>query len=369
MPRLEQETQLRNSRVYDDTLSPGAGLETPAGISLQEDLNALRSLLKRHLAGVAVANWYDDLLDDFGLNQIHDKPFVNRLPITEGTNDFTLGAPAQGTLVNAGQLVSGSGTIAVGPSSTENGGLQAADEANFTVAGTLGVGLSTALDGNQNLLNKVDIIVDSTNDPPLNGSGVLIFGLLQVITGTGDGAAVAGGGSENLQISFVSIDPATGALQAETLPADDYHFGLPILNNFFSLDRGSLISGQTGIPDIISPGAVLLRQPFREFDITGPGPGNQGPSANDPFNVQTGTFTGGGAQTVFATFGTPVVPPTGAQFRDDERIKVWRNGNLQSKGASAADNRDVYFVSSTQLAFETNLRIGEIITIESLEAF
>jgi len=45
MSNLDQETQIRNSDVYDDTLPPGSGLETPitANQNILWDLNALRS--------------------------------------------------------------------------------------------------------------------------------------------------------------------------------------------------------------------------------------------------------------------------------------------------------------------------------------
>lgn len=55
---IRQSTQIKNSDNYDDSLAPGASLETQT--SIEGDLNALRSmasLLKSNQAG----NWYDDL--------------------------------------------------------------------------------------------------------------------------------------------------------------------------------------------------------------------------------------------------------------------------------------------------------------------
>lgn len=363
---LDQETQVRNSDVYDDALAAGAGLESPGAgnQNLRFDLNALRSQLRRIIdpQGLAgTADWFVDLataLDSFGLRQIHDKAFAFRSPITPGTNDFTLGGAAAGVLVDATLLVGGAGTIAVGPSSTEDGGYVAADEANFTIAGTLGVGLSTAFDPDGVLLNKVEILDDATNEPPSDG-GVTVFGLLQVINGTGDGAAVAGAGSENLQISFVKIDPGTDAITAVNLPAGDYHFGLPRQKFFWNLSRGAIISGVDGLPDAVGPGTSPIRLPFRHFDVTADA------AAGESMNVQTGVFSGTGTSSVFASFGTPVLPATAAEFRDDERVRVWRNGNLQSKGSG----KEVSYLSTTQLVWREKVKTDDEIVIASPASF
>jgi hypothetical protein len=366
MPTLEQNGQVRSSRSYLDNLAAGSGLETPAGLSLEENLNAVRSQLKRIMDPVGATKWYQDMaaagFDSFGLKQIHDKAFVFRSPITPGTNDFTLGASASGVLVDASLLVGGSGVIAVGPSSSTEGGYVAADEANFTVAGTLGVGLSTAKDGDGVLLNKVDVIDDATNEPPSDG-GVTVMGLLQTVTGTGDGSAVAAAASENLQISFFKIDPGTDLITAVSLPAGTYHFGLPRQRSLYTLARGAIMSGVDALPDAIGPSTADLRLPFRHFDLVG------AIAALDPLNIQTGVFTTAGAQTVFASFGTPILPATGAAFRDDSRVKVWRNGNLQSKGAVAGDSKDIHWISTTQIAFKRVLNPTEEIVLESPASF
>jgi len=367
MPDLDQETQVRNSDVYDDTIAAGSGLESPvsADQNLRFDLNGQRSQIRRIIdpQGLSgTADWFVDIaaaLNNFGLRQIHDKKFGFRLPITPGTNDFTLGGSLAGVLVDASLLVGGSGVIAVGPSSTTDNGLIAAVEAAFTIAGTLGVGLSTALSPAQVLLSKVDITDAATNDPPLDG-GAAVFGLLQVLTGTADGTAVAAAASENLQIAFVKIDPGTDVISSVSLPAGDYHFGLSIQDSFHSLDRGAMLASAGALPDVIDPGAAVVRLPFRHIDVSS-GPA----SAGDPLNIQTGAFTTAGAQTVFATFGTPVLPATAAQFRDDSRVKVWRNGNFQSRGTG----KDCQWVSTTQLSFSKVVKPGDEIVIESLSSF
>lgn len=360
MGQMDQETQVRNSDVYDDTLPAGAALESPiaANQNLLGDLNGLRSQVRRIIDPVGLAgtqDWFVDLataLNGFGLRQFHDKKLALISPFV-AANAFTLGAPAQGVLVSAAMVAGGSGLIAVGPSSAANGAYIAAAEANFTVAGTLGVGLSTALSGVARVLNAVDIFIDGTNDPPLD-AGSRVFGLLQVINGTADGTAIAAAASENLQISFVKVNPGTDVIEAVTLPADTYQFQLPYQQSFYNLDRGALLGGGQ-LPDVIDPGSVVPRLPFRHFDVT-----NQS-AAGETFNIQTGVYSGTGTSSVFATFGTPVLPTTAAEFRDDNRVKIWRNGNLQSKGAG----KEVQYVSQTQLIWREKTKAGDEIVVEA----
>jgi len=372
--KLDQEIQIWSGRTtaeYSDTQAAGSGMEAPAAANqhLLWDMNNLRSQLARIMDPATPGNWFQDMaaagFDNFGLKQIHDKIFAFQHPHEPGTTDFTLGGVASGVLVDASMIPGGAGTIAVGPSSAEVGGYIAAEEANFTVAGTLGVGLSDALDGEAILLNKINIIDAATNEPPQTGGGETIYGLLQVVDGTADGASIAAVSSENIQISFVFIDDATDVLTATTLPAGDYHFDLPRQRDFYTLTRGALLSGiGQPLPEIITSGGIAIKLPFREFDITG-----TLPAANDPMNITTGTFTTAGAQTLFSSFGTPALPATGAAFRDDPRIKFWLNGQKLSKGASAGDNRDVYWVSATQVAFEEKLKLTNIIHLEAPGAY
>lgn len=364
MPKITQEEQVRNSDSYDDTLSAGSGLELAENAgNLQDDLNALRSQVRRIIKGTG-GDWYSALLNDFGLDQIHDKPFVFRMPLRPtGANaaNFTLGGAAGGVLTPNTQYPGGSGTVAVGGGSTEDGGFQVADEANFTVAGALGVGLSQVADPNGAILNSVDIIDAATNAAPKTVNDEVIFGLLQVVTGTADGAAIGGAGSENVQISFVYIDKATDAITATTLPAGTYHYAPARLHTFYSLARGVMLTPGGAVADA---GATVPKLPFVEIEITG-----TKPNADDPFTITTGTFVTAGAQTVVSSDGTVALPASGAAFRDDSRVEIYRNGVLQSKGANAAANRDIYWVSSTQLAFETKLKTGDVIYIRTPESF
>ena len=361
MSDFEQE-QIRNSRFYNDTVAAGATMETPTDPFIVSDLDALRSQVNRIILGAGSGNWYDALLDNFGLSEIHDKRFFYVDPFDPSIQQFVLGAGAQGIVLDATLISGAPKTLAIGAGSNTIGGVAAALEPNFTVAGTLGVGLTELADSAGIVINKVDIIDDVTNEPPQD-NGDVVFGLAQAIAGTLDGTAIAGAGSENFQLSFAKVDSATNTLALVTLPAGTYNFNLRRLQNFFGLTEGALLSSAGALPDVIDPSGQLPRITWREYDITAPG-AVLGPAANDPVNVTSGVFTGAGAQTLVATFGTPALPANGTDFTEDERIKIWRNGQLQSKGVNAGANRQVYWISATQFAFERRLFIGESIRWE-----
>lgn len=57
---IRQDTQIRNSDLYDDTLTVGSTLESGA-TEIQFDLNAIRSQGKRALYADNAGNWYDDI--------------------------------------------------------------------------------------------------------------------------------------------------------------------------------------------------------------------------------------------------------------------------------------------------------------------
>lgn len=365
MPLLDQETQIQNSDVYDDTIAAGVALESPAAAdqNIRFDLNAIRSQLRRIIdpQGLAgTADWFVDIvaaLNGFGLRQIHDKPFVYPAPFNTN-NAFSLPGAVDVVAVSSAMVAGAAGIIAVGPSSSQTNAYVAASEANFVAAGTPVAGTSQATSGAGVLLNRVAIFLDGTNDPPLDG-GTEVFGLLQSQSGVADSTSIAGAASENLQISFVKIDPVTDVITAVTLPIGDYQFQLPYQQNFNDLDRGAFMGG--GLPDVIDPSSTVARRPFRQFNVAIPG----GAAAGDPLNVQTGVFSTAGATVVFASFGTPVLPASANEFRDDERCVIVRNGNVQTKGPG----EDVQWVSPTQLSFSKAVKNNDKITITSLASF
>lgn len=60
MTQIRQETQILNSDLYDDTVGAGATLES-APVSIEGDLNGLRSQLKRILNADSAGDWFEDI--------------------------------------------------------------------------------------------------------------------------------------------------------------------------------------------------------------------------------------------------------------------------------------------------------------------
>jgi hypothetical protein len=93
------------------------------------------------------------------------------------------------------------------------------------------------------------------------------------------------------------------------------------------------------------------------------------PNADDAMNINTGTFGVAGAQTVLEAGGTLLLPTTASAFNDDARIKIYRNGVWQTKGAFGAADTLVYWVSTTTLAFSFKLKKNDIIYVQTPESF
>ncbi len=85
-------------------------------------------------------------------------------------------------------------------------------------------------------------------------------------------------------------------------------------------------------------------------------------SANTAINIQTGAGAGPGS----LDGDTDIeLPDSGAEFESDERVTIDLNGVGQDKGASAATNDDVYWVSTTEIAFEIGLEATDKITVRA----
>ncbi len=225
---LRQETQLRESETYDDTVQPSlANYETnPANI--EDNLNHLRSQLQNFLnrsgASFPAGNWYDDLTapttletgTQRGIDAINaaihavEKKRVLRDVTNVGT-DITVGASDDFVVLGAGELPSQT-TAAIGAVTTL-GTVFAAH------GGTFGTHSLTEVSGPHalNPKNLMEIVDASTGDPILS-SGRKIWGLFQSESTT-DGSTISASSPNRVQISFVRPNAAFDDLEA--CPAAD----------------------------------------------------------------------------------------------------------------------------------------------------
>lgn len=217
---ISQGQQIFNSELYSDVLAPGSALSSSAG-SLEDDLNALRSIIKVHLLGStgSVGNWYDDLTAPVSgsvigqitgskrghnaINQaiynVENKNFLYRVEVltpvlVSGSQNFIVLAPGEAPTQTAAFDGTVSGAVVARLPGT-----------------TIGFNsLATVLGANSISPKNLVMIVTASNGQAINSptnNGHEIFGLLQATGSLADGASLAA--PNTVQLSFVTIN-ATG---------------------------------------------------------------------------------------------------------------------------------------------------------------
>jgi hypothetical protein len=195
---LRTGAQILQSGVYDDTLTVGDA--ESSALTLEDDLNYLRSVIK-DVTGET--NWFDS-------------PAKNLAQVILGTNLATKNVlyrvqKSQNVQVPLSQNwveLTGVGfppadPIATGPNSQ---GAVAA-----VLSGSTGAHDLAAQANNSNIIH---VRVAATNDKIFAASGREIFGLLQVGNLATDGNAFGLSGDDLGQLSFVTVNPVTEALEA-----------------------------------------------------------------------------------------------------------------------------------------------------------
>lgn len=195
---FRQEAQIRASDSYDDTLDP-ANAESSA-TSLQDDLNYHRSALR---VAKGTTNWNDAVTEDLetlaARTKLEDRKICY---LKQNTVDVTVPASQNYVELGAGEFPSEG--IAIG----------AATEGAIVVqlVGAIGShSTDTTPSGRGNVVHVRDA---ATNQPVLDSGGLEVFGLLQVGNLASDGNSFTSSGNDQAQISFVTQDPTTEALQA-----------------------------------------------------------------------------------------------------------------------------------------------------------
>lgn len=220
---IRQDTQIRNSDLYDDTLAAGSALES-GQTTIEGDLNALRSQLTRILKADGSLNWYDDVVTVNGkkrslqdlnvdLNDLEEAKTLYRVTlladvaVAGGTNYVVLSVSGSET-PTLGAAVAGTVDGAVVAQSALSGGAFAAHELT-EIAGANAV-------SPKNLV----VVRDAATAESIQSSGREVFGLLQYEATGVDGAMFNDTSAGNrAKISFVRQNATYDDLEA--VPAAD----------------------------------------------------------------------------------------------------------------------------------------------------
>lgn len=215
---IRQDTQIRNSDVYDDTLAAGVTLQTGAA-ELERDLNALRSQAKRAIFADSAGNWYADIPTVNGkkraisaLNSDLDDIEEKRLLFwVVKLSDIVVPATQNWVILNVG---SGTAPSEVRASGTSTIGAVCATSA-FSGAGFAVNELVEIAGPNAVSPKNLALVVDSTTGQVLQSSGRDVFALLQAESSGADGAAFDDtSGGNRAKISFVRPTAARDDLEA-----------------------------------------------------------------------------------------------------------------------------------------------------------
>lgn len=187
--RFDQDTQVWRSGTYDDTIAPTEANYETNPVTLENDLNNIRSYLSE-LRDVQAGNWWDalaapstfpgegaaargiqDVNDD--LYEIERKRLLRRRAVV-GANVGPIAVNAQHSVIDAAGELPGNTTAAVGAVSTR-GTVVASIAGAFNAASLVEVAGPSGVQP-----KNLCVIVDSaTGDAILDGSGRTVFGLFQ----------------------------------------------------------------------------------------------------------------------------------------------------------------------------------------------
>jgi hypothetical protein len=218
---IRQDTQIRKSDVYDDTVTPSLANYETNPVNIEEDLNSLRSqvqnIVNRNGASFPTGDWYTDMtapgtfeggikrgVDKLNL-ELHELERKRVLVTSINLTDVVVTAAQNWEVLLIGELPSNT-TAAIGLVTTL--GTVAATNGTFGAHSLAEVSGSTAISP-RNLCTVVDA---ATRDPILS-SGRTIYALFQTESAT-DGSTMTGTTPNQAQLSFVRINAAGDDLEA-----------------------------------------------------------------------------------------------------------------------------------------------------------
>lgn len=223
---VRQSTQVRASDTYDDTLDPAtrSDLETAAA-NIQEDLNALRSVINKIMRNALTGNWYDDVpslanidgetkqrglsllntdLDDLELKRV--------LCRSQVLTDISVAASENWVILNVSSAEAPTQVSAIG-AGTDRGAVTALSAFS---AGAFEANEIIEVAGENAASPKNLVIVrDAANGKPILSSNRAVYGLVQSENTATNGTAfddVSGG--DRVKLSFIRQNAAFDGLEA-----------------------------------------------------------------------------------------------------------------------------------------------------------
>lgn len=215
---IRQDTQVRNSDAYDDTLSAGITLESGAA-DIERDLNAARSQLKRAIWADSAGKWYDDIPTVNGkkraiaalntdLDDIEEKKTLCRVEIL---TDITVPALQNYKVLSVAGSETPTQVAAV--ALTQDGAVVA--QSALSGAGFAAHELTELAGPNAISPKNLLVIRSAVTGQKIQSSNRDVFGLLQYESTGVDGAAFNDTSAGNrAKISFVRLNAALDDLEA-----------------------------------------------------------------------------------------------------------------------------------------------------------
>lgn len=215
---IRQETQVRQSELYDDTLAAGAALES-AATNLEMDLNGLRSQLKRAIYADVVGDWFADIPTVNGkkraiaalntdLDDIEEKKVLYRVEVL---TDIAVPALQNYKVLSAAGTETPTQVAAV--AGTQDGAVVA--QSATSGAGFAAHELTEVAGPNAISPKNLLVVRNAVTGQPIQSSGRDVYGLLQYESTGVDGAAFNDtSGGNRAKISFVRLNAALDDLEA-----------------------------------------------------------------------------------------------------------------------------------------------------------
>lgn len=212
---IRQATQIRKSDLFDDAVVSGSTMES-AAVHVEDDLNNLRSQVKRAFWADSVGKWYDDVSTVNGkkrglntlstdLNTAEEHRFLFRAQML---TDITVPAGQNYKILSVASAEAPSVAAAVG-AGTYEGAIVA-----VLTAGQIGSHQLTSVAGPDAISPKNLLLVrDASTGDPIMSNNKVVYAILQAEVGVADGDSFDDV-SKRVQVSFVRENATGDGLEA-----------------------------------------------------------------------------------------------------------------------------------------------------------